>query len=462
MTERALFWHQGLFLQPQHLQLSSRYHEALNLPLKHYLQPHFWGVGHYQVQAAALDNRSFHLTAGKFLFPDMTYVEIPGNGVVMPRSFEVDWEAGSQRFGVYLGLRKCSATGANVTVVNDIDDVVDVRTRWATAAAAEPVSDLHQDGPAAEVQRLSHVIGLFWESEKDRLGDYELIPIAQLERDQDRVRMSPAYVPPCLGIGADDTLFNTIKEIRDQIGARARQLEAYKRDRGLHSAEFGARDMVYLLALRSLNRYASLLEHFTAARHGHPWSVYGVLSQLIGELSTFAGDISYTGETTAGERLLPSYDHNRLGPCFSGALSLITQMLDQITAGPEYVLPMLFDGTYFGTDMPPAIFEGRNRFYLVMETDADPKTVLPALAGIAKLGCRESLPILIARSLSGVGLQHLETPPRELPRRGRALYFQVDHHDDQWLQVQKGKNLALYWDTAPEDLTVELMAVGRS
>jgi len=460
--EKPLFWHQGLFLQPQHLQLSSRYQESLNLPLKQFLQPHFWGVGDYAIQIAALSNRSFHLTSGRFLFPDMTYVEVPGNAVVLPRSFDMDWEQGSQRFGVYLGLRKFSDTNRNVTVVADETNLAGINTRWVTATAAEQIKDMHQDGPEADVQKLTYALKIFWESEKDQLGDYELIPLAQLERDQDKVRLVDQYVPPCITIGADETLFKIIKEIRDQIGARSRQLESYKRDRGLHSAEFGARDMVYLLALRSLNRYASLLAHFTAAHHGHPWQVFGLISQLVAELSTFSGDISYTGEDGDGQRLMLDYDHNRLGECFIAALSLVTQLLDQITAGPEYILPMLFDGTYFGAELPPAIFEGRNRFYMVIETEDDPHQVLPALESIAKLGCRESLPILIARSLSGVGLDHLTTPPQELPRRSHAIYFQVDHHSDQWAQVQKSRNLALYWDTAPQDLKVELMAVRRS
>jgi len=53
-------------------------------------------------------------------------------------------------------------------------------------------------------------------------------------------------------------------------------------------------------------------------------------------------------------------------------------------------------------------------------------------------------------------------PPQELPRRAFSIYFQLDHHSDLWSRVEKGKNLALYWDTAPEDLKVELMVVGRS
>ncbi len=460
--ERPLFWHQGLFLQPQHLQLTSRYCESLNLPFKEYLQPHFWGVGSWQVQTAALNNQSFHLTEGQFLFPDMAHAVIGGNAMVMPRSFEGDWEEGEKRFGVYLGLRKFKASGHNVSVTTDLNNLADVKSRWVTATSPEQVPDLHQDGAAADVQRLFYALRIFWETEKDQLGDYELIPLARLEKDQDQINLSARYAPPVLSIGADEVLFGMVKEIRDQIGARSRQLEAYKRDRGMHSAEFGARDMVYLLALRTLNRYAPQLAHMSAARHGHPWTVYGVLRQLIGELSTFSGEISYSGDDMEGTSWLPDYDHFELGRCFGAAQALVTRLLDQITAGPEYVIPFIFDGTYFGAEMPPAIFEGRNRFYLVVETESDPQQVLPALESIAKLGSRESLPILIARSLSGVGMAHLSDVPQELPRRANALYFQIDHHSDHWAQIQKVSNAALYWDSAPEDLKVELMAVGRS
>jgi type VI secretion system protein ImpJ len=459
--DKPLFWHQGLFLQPQHLQLNTRYGESLNLPFKQYMQPHFWGVGSWQLQTTALNNHSFQLTEGRFLFQDGSYVIIDQNGVVMPRSFETVWQDGSEALGVYLGLRKFNPSGANVTVVENENSIVDVGSRWVTTDGGEPSVDLHHDGPDADVRKLVYVLKIFWETEKDRLGDYDLIPLARIEKDKDRIGLSNLYIPPCLTIRSDEVLFKIIKEIRDQIGSRSRQLEAYKRDRGLHSAEFGARDMVYLLALRSLNRYAPLLSHLTASQPGHPCEVYGLLRQLIGELTTFAADISYNGEDQNGNMLLCEYHHSRLGECFIKAQKMITRLLDQITAGPEHVLPMRYDGTYFATELTSAVFEGRNRFFLVIETDSDPRHVLPAMESIAKLGCRESLPILIARALSGAGLTHAVQVPQELPRRANALYFQIDHHSDQWEQVRKNKNIALYWDAAPDDLKAELMVTAR-
>jgi type VI secretion system protein ImpJ len=190
--------------------------------------------------------------------------------------------------------------------------------------------------------------------------------------------------------------------------------------------------------------------------------MYSVLRQVIGELSSFSGNISVNGEQEHGTPLLLGYDHQNLWECFSGAKLLITRLLDEITAGPEYIIQLLYDGTYFSAELPPTIFEGRNQFFLVFETETDPKNVLQTMGKIAKLSSRQTLPILIARSLSGIKLDHLAIPPQELPRRAHSIYFQIDHHSDQWDQVQKGNNLALYWDAAPQDLKAELMVVRRT
>ena len=459
--EKPLFWHQGLFLQPQHFQLRDLYAQSLIEPIYRFIQPFFWGVGRCEIQDAALGTGTFSITKGEFLFPDRTFVRLPDNAVVEGRSFNEDWIEGGKPFTVYIGLKKVSSLGENVTVVPKLENLFDVTTRFATVADPETLPDLHEGGPDAQVKRLSHVLKIFWETEKDRLGDYLLLPVAQLERSGEAVIVSNTFVPPCLAISNSEFLLDLVKEIRDQLAARAFQLESYKHDRGIHTAEFGSRDMVYLLASRSLNRYVPLLVQASQSPQVHPWAVYGLLKQVIGELSTFSRGVNVMGEGTDGAQLVPPYDHETLWRCFSSAQALIIRLLDEITAGPEYVMQLLFDGTYFAAELNPAIFEGRNRFYLVFETEEDPKVVLEAIDKIAKVGSRESLPILIARALPGVRLEHLSVPPQELPRRARSLYFQIDHNSDQWAQVQKANNIALYWDAAPDDLKVELMVVGR-
>lgn len=458
--ERPLLWHQGLFLQPQHLQLSDLYYSSLLTPLQKYLLPYLWGVARMEVRQAALGTGRFQLDSGEFVFPDMSYAVVPDNAVVETRRFEDAWKDGGKPMIVYLGLRRFNQLGENVTTLSSSDNTLGVNTRFVSPVDTEEIRDLHEKGPIAQVRRLKFVLKILWDTEKDFFGDYETIPIAQLERQGEEVVLSSSFIPPSLTTNAIYTLEKIIKEIRDQISARGFQLEGFKRDRGIHTAEFGSRDMVYLMALRSLNRYIPQLYHITES-YGHPWSAYGLLRQLIGELSSFSEQVTVTGDSADGTSGLPKYNHLNLWQCFSQAQSTITALLDEITAGPEYVFPLQYDGTYYSSELPPAVFEGRNRFYMMIQTSHDEKEVLKTLSTGAKLSSRENLPILIVRALPGVGIQNLDRPPQELPRRANALYFQIDHHADQWAGIVKGRNVALFWDSAPEDLKVELMVVGR-
>ncbi len=458
--EKPLFWHQGLFLNPQHFQLFDRYVQALTNAAPPYLQPHFWGVGSMKIQDAALGNHTLQLIEGEFCFTDGAFVSFPGNGLLEPRSFADGFFEGGKPLGCYLGLRKWNSGGDNVTVLSNLDHVGEVTTRFVTSTESDQVIDLHQTGPDAQVRQMFYVLKLFWESEVDQLGDYELIPLTLLVRNGEEVVRSERFFPPCLSVSAIPPLRKLVMEIRDQLTSRAHQLEAYKRSRGIHTADFGARDTVYLLALRSLNRSVPLLFHLTETTTVHPWTVYGLLRQIIGELSSFSENINLLGEQEDGAVLVPAYNHRKLFPCFHAVQKTLIRLLDEITAGPEYVFELIYDGTYYTTELPPSVFDGDNRFFLVLNAAEAHRAQLQSIAGMGKMGSRESLPILIARALPGLRLTHFETPPQELPRKTGAVYYQVETTGDLWQQVQRNKNLAIFWDSAPNDLKAELMVVG--
>ncbi len=460
--QQPIFWHQGLFLQPQHFQQADGYHLWQAHRRNQFLSPHPWGVWRYAVAQAALGTGTFEVTRLEAVFPDGALVSVPGNAVVEGRIFQEDWIEAEKPLTVYLGIKKWSEGEENVTVLPALENIAAVPTRFVTTSDPEDVADLYQSGPTAAMRKLKFALKVFWETERDGLGDYVLCPIAQLVRMGDDIVLSDRFSPPLLDIGACEHLLALAKDIRDLIASRGAMLEEMKTQRGIHTAEFGTRDMVYLLALRSLNRYVPSLTHLLEAPAIHPWVLYGVVRQIIGELSTFSERYNAKGESSLGEANLAPYDHTQLWTCFATARDIIAALIDEITAGPEYVIQLLYDGTYFASELPPAIFQARNRYYLVLKTEEDPKRVLESVETVAKLSSREHLPILIARALPGLPLEHLPVPPQELPRRASCFYFQIDHHNEQWAFVEKGSNLALYWDAAPDDLEVELMVVTRS
>jgi type VI secretion system protein ImpJ len=458
-VEKPPYWHQGLFLQPQHLQLADLHHRDSIKPFQSYFKPHFWGVISFEIQEAALGNKSFEMRSGEFIFPDGTHVKFPGNAVVAPRSFDDSWLEGEKPFTVYLGLRKWNTVSKNVTIVSDLNDVRDLNTRYVTAADPEIIQDLHAGGPPAQVKRLSYVMRIFWETEKDELDNYYLVPIAQLERNGEDILLSQRFIPPCLTVAASEWITHVIKDVRDQITSRCRQLEEYKSPKEVQTMEFDIGYVVFLLALRSLNRYVPLLAHMTEATHLHPWDVYAAMRQLIGELSTFSEGLNASGERPDGTRSLPSYDHVNLRPCFSAVQHLVAELLDGITVGPGHLIRLEYDGKYYSGNISENMLAPKNRFWLVLRTEASGKTVTDAVERIVKLSAKKSITTLVARAIPGVPLEYFAVPPPGLPRRANSYYYRIDHSSPHWMDVVSVGAVALYWDTAPEDLIAEILVL---
>ena len=173
---KPVFWHQGLFLQPQHFQLSERYQQSLFEPYQTYQQPHFWGVCQLEMLESALSYKTCEIDSGEFIFPDGTHVKVPENGVVSTRSFDEEWVEPDKPFTIYLALHKYSQVDDNVKVVSELSNLTDVNSRYVTLTNPENVSDLYQEGPEAQVKYLRYVLKIVFENEKEDMNEIDHTP----------------------------------------------------------------------------------------------------------------------------------------------------------------------------------------------------------------------------------------------------------------------------------------------
>jgi len=459
-NSKPIFWHQGLFLQPQHFQLSDQYQDARLFPYQTFMQPHFWGVCRIEMLASSLSHRTCEIESGEFMFPDGTFVSVPGNAVVSPRSFEDEWVDPEKPFTIYLAIHKLSQFDDNATVLANLDEHAETTTRYITTAAAEDVKDVYVEGNDAQVKFLRHALKIVFDNEKDELNDYEFIPIAQVMREGDAIIYNRQYLPPCVTIASVPELTRIVKEVRDEITGRAMQLSAYKSPAHAKK-DFDANMLRYKMALQSLSRFVPRLFHITESGNVHPWEVYGVMRELVGEISTFTDRISVLGETADGERLVPAYEHNNLGNCFHQVSAMISQLLNEITIGPQFLVEMKFDEVAFSADVPAEFFTEHVDFFLIVNTVEDFEESQKSLLTAAKLSSRDMVETLVERSLPGVGMIYLSTAPPGLPRRPNSYYMRLDIHDDQWSSVVRQENVALLWAEAPEDTSIELVVVRK-
>ena len=262
-------------------------------------------------------------------------------------------------------------------------------------------------------------------------------------------------------MACSDVILGVVKSIREQVVSRCRVLEEYKHPKGVQIQEGDANALTYLLALRSLSRYAPLLHHITETPNIHPWNAYSLIRDVVGELSTFSERIDSLGKLKDGTNLLPVYDHENLGTCFTEAQTLIGELLSQIMIGAENIIYLTRDGDYFGAQLPPEAFDSRNMFYLMLKTGGDNEAVQDVIQHMVKISSAERMSVLIKRALPGMPLDQMTVLPPGLPRRADSLYFKLDRASVDWADIQKNANICLYWNAAPADTTGEIIIIRR-
>lgn len=458
-TTRPILWHQGLFLQPQHLQ-------QLDLGVQEQLAamqqqiPYGWGVEQIQLNDGALQERVIDLQQCTLVFPDGTRVLCPGNGQLSARSFRdlpLDENEGAP-ITVYLGLRRWKSGAANVTGSTSATNPQLMESRFLSAIDPVETANLHLPGPTAQIRYLDYLIKIFWEEEVADNGDYMLLPALQIKLDGNDIRVVQDYIPPVVAIRSNEELLHLLKDIREQLLSRVRIFESYKLAGGIQSPDFEAHFLPHLLVLTTLNRFLPELVHLLETPSIHPWLAYGFLRRLVGELSSFSERINVLGQLKDGRALLPGYDHSNLSECFHAAHRLIEELLNELLIGGGNFLTLTrTDNALFSVAIPAEDFEPGNFFTLVVSSHAPTQEMVASFQTTAKIGGPEDIPHLVARALPGVPYRHRLAPPPGLPRRGDSSYFKLDHDNRQWLGVRNSRSLCVYWDEAPEDAVIELV-----
>jgi type VI secretion system protein ImpJ len=460
-VSRPVYWHEGLFLRPEHLQQQDLYYRNFTIDILRRQDPHFWGVRSLRISRAALNNQVIEVEQCELIFQDGTHVICPDNAIVGSRNISGKWNESGMPMPVWLGVRKIQ-TGKNNLSQADISGVsagsgVMAAARYIVPETPTVTYDLFSDDKQAEIFYLDYKLELFTGDEAQAAVDYQLIKIAELHKSGNEVVISRQYMPPVLSVHSSDVLYELLRDVKEKLMSKARELSFFKQDKGLETGKSNSVESSSIIALLVLNRYSQQLHHLLETDAVMPWQIYGMLRQLAGELSTFSTQYNFSGDIS--DATLPAYAHENMMPCFKGTTSIIYDLLNDITAGPDYAAELLFDGTYYFANIKDCDIRENNSYYLHVSMQGDVNEVTECMHTRAKLSSREHLPLLLAHSLPGLVLEYEDSPPSNLPRSSGSVYFRLQTCGDSWDAVKKGLNTAVYFDVPPENIGISLMVV---
>ena len=182
MADGPIYWHQGLFLQPQHFQRTDQRTEDLLGQLAGLSRPWLWGVRSLAWDMGALKAGCLKPRTLQVLLPGMGLeLSCPGNAVCPGRMVPDSLAAGSN-IDVYIGLAPFREGEGNVGQAGENENYERLGTRLCLAEGMDDVPDLYGDGPSARMQRLNYVVQILLGQERDTAGNVVCLRVARMGR----------------------------------------------------------------------------------------------------------------------------------------------------------------------------------------------------------------------------------------------------------------------------------------
>ena len=165
-------WYQGMFMRPQHFQQQERYWETF---VNEHLSGQFgygWGLRQLEIDQAALEVGSFHITQLVVTLPDGTPLSAPGVAdLPPPRTFRM--EAAGKRVMLALPIRRTDAPEVSSS------DSAEHERRWRRLSVSlRDISREDEEYCEVQVGRLAPVLLL----EDEVTGAYGSVPIARIKK----------------------------------------------------------------------------------------------------------------------------------------------------------------------------------------------------------------------------------------------------------------------------------------
>ncbi|MDC2890168.1 type VI secretion system baseplate subunit TssK [Psychrosphaera algicola] len=457
---KPLFWHQGLFLQPQHFQYQSLHSQQAVYQLYGINNPFPWGVSNMHLDSQALNRGFVELNTLDVLYEDGSLVSFPENALIAPRSFESHWQDRTKGIIVLAVISKLSDSRSNVTQVPSYDNSQIISTRYVSSIEGESIKDVHQGDQSVTVKTMKYVVRLIFEDEIEQFSDCLIMPITKLEEIEDVVMFSKEFIPASVCINASSIMMDQLKEIRDELLGRSKQLENYKNTSTSRSAEFNPVSERYRSALRVIARYAPMLNHYLEHPSITPFEMFGHIRALIGELSTFSARYSILGESLDGTVSTIKYNHRELFQSFEKTKALLVSLLDELTVSPELLvrLEKQDDGSY-NCKLPSEFFVRQHSMYLLLESNLAANDYISSFKNYAKLGAKSHVERYVQSAILGVEFTHLDEQPTGLEQRPKVTYFTIDRTSSKWKAIEEEGMFAVHWDDAPDDLIIEMVLV---
>jgi type VI secretion system ImpJ/VasE family protein len=438
-TEAQVHWHEGLFMQPHHLQWMQRsvFDQFAHERRLTWAFP--YGVLDIQISDDELSNMRVRFDRLHAIMPSGREVRVPETTDLPSLDIKDALMAARGPLTISLGVPIWYPSRRN-TVDGTLDADYRAKMLYRIAEVESTDENTGENPQPLRVRRLNARLLL----EQDDRADLETLPLLRVipsgGEDVGKPRRDAAYVPPCLLICAAPALRDLLRDLTHRVVASRNELALQITRGGFSLENLRGVQFEQLLRLRTLNRFGALLEcDLQVSQSLTPFELYAQLRQMVAELAALRPD--------RDQYVAPEYDHNQVWP-------ILKELVERIQDHLVGELPTRFMKVTFTRSGAESCFTATledkhltqpNEYFLAIKTRMDPK----ALAMLVESADKFKLmpPALIDKPVYGVKLVYEPYPPVELPAEVGLCYFKLVPTESahMWERIQQEKAAAVRW-----------------
>lgn len=435
-------WHEGLFLQPHHLQSMQRglMEELASARKLSWAYP--VGVVEARLSADALENMLVRFDRLRAVMPSGVEVDFPETTDVPPLDIRKRFEASSEPFVVELGVPLWYATRGNAIERNGSAGGAggqDWREKriFRVDEITRPDENSGANPQAVLIRRVNARLLL----PEDDHTDIETIPLLRIGQgtgeDVGMPRQDPAFIPPCMTLGGSPALKEMLRDLTNQVEASRKELVIQMTRGGFAVDMMRGVQFEQMLRLRTLNRFAGSLPTITGAPNMPPYIVYCQLRELLGELAALQPDRDPFDA--------PAYDHMNQGPAFRDLVRSIRALLKGAVTAKFMKLPFTKEGEIMTARLADEHLTGASEYFLGVKSKEDPRAVAKLVENASEFKLMAKS--MIMRNIFGIKLAEERHPPLELPSMAGLSYFRLMRADSErmWAKITEERDLGLRW-----------------
>ena len=434
-------WHEGLFLQPHHLQMMQRRFQLDVRNVRALMTPYCFGVVESRVSQDDLADGRIRFDRLRVVMPSGQEIHFPEDANVPALDIKAELARKTGPLDILLAVPLWAKDRANAFRPGEQADPRN-KLLFIPEEAHEVADENTGENPQAVFIRKTNARLAF---KSDDLSDMEFLPLLRVIRasgeDMGKPRQDPEFVPPSLLLRSSPVLHDIMRDLTAQLNASREQLRVKVTTGGLGLEVKWDLTMRLTTLNRFCGRLPSVVEEGTIA----PFAMYLELRELLGELLALNPDKGVF-ECEAYNHLDPLRNFRELDRKIRAEIrvSRATEPLKVVFSGSPGLLRATLESQHF---------EKPTGYYLGIKTKADRTKLALYLGDSNKFKFMPKSMEQVA--IFGVELKEENYPPLELPGQSDLHFFRLVPTSNQrrWDQIKTDKAVSLVWNNVEFDLS---------